>query len=44
MSSAHIRQKAIGAKPEVGNAFLRVEWNTAWDQQGAQTLTRTISK
>ena len=30
VSSAHIRQKTIGAKPEVGITFLRVEWNTAW--------------
>ena len=30
VSSAHIRQKTIGAKPEVGIVFLRVEWNTAW--------------
>ena len=30
VSRAHIRQKTIGAKPEVGIAFLRVEWNIAW--------------
>ena len=29
VSSAHIRQKTIGAKLVVGIVFLRVEWNTA---------------
>ena len=30
VSSAHICQKTISAKPEVGIVSLRVEWSTAW--------------
>ena len=30
VSSAHIRQNMILAKPEVGIVFLHGEWNIAW--------------
>ena len=44
VSSAHIRQKTIGAKPEVGIAFLRVEWNTAWATPFEIRLVNNLNK